>query len=273
MNILTVSALYKINSKRPFEEYIHFMNILITSTTHKMVIFTTEDIKHFIPMRENIHIIILPIEEWYSHSFASENQYKTITQFYSVVHNVRNIDSNLIKVYAEKHGFIYRALQAFPNFSHYMWMDIGCIRMDAELKPYLSSFPSINKLQLLNIGDKICFQLRRDLNTCYLSDFNSFRCSPYIAGGIIIGSSKAWAQFPQLYQTSLAVLRKMKVLWGNDEHIYTHMLITNREHITAIETYHDNIAPDFPHRRYISWVTLLLALSDNYTGPIRMLAK
>jgi len=61
MNILTVSALYKINSKRPFEEYIHFMNILITSTTHKMVIFTTEDIKHFIPMRENIHIIILPI--------------------------------------------------------------------------------------------------------------------------------------------------------------------------------------------------------------------
>jgi len=271
MNILTVSALYKIKSKRPFEEYIHFMNIFIRSTTHEMIIFTTDDIKQFIPMRENIHIIILPIEQWYSHSFADENQYKRITQFYSVVHNVCNIDSNLIKVYAEKHMFVARALEAFPNFSHYMWMDIGCIRMDAELKPYLSSFPSINKLQLLDIGDKICFQIRRDIFNP--SDFNTLRCSPYIAGGIIIGSSKAWANFPQLYQTSLASLKQMKVLWGNDEHVYTHMLITNREHITAIETYHDDILPDFPHRRYITWVTLLLALSDNYTAPIRVLAN
>uniref|UniRef100_A0A6C0IBN8 Nucleotide-diphospho-sugar transferase domain-containing protein n=1 Tax=viral metagenome TaxID=1070528 RepID=A0A6C0IBN8_9ZZZZ len=273
MDILTVSALYKINSKRPFEEYFYFMRLLITSTTHKMVIFTTEDIKHFIPMRENIHIIILPIEEWYSHSFANENQYKRITQLYSIIHNVRRIDSNLIKVYAEKHMFVKRALQLFPDFSYYMWMDIGCVRMDAELKPYLTTFPNINKLQLLNIGDKICFQLRRDISINNLNDFNSFRCNPYIGGGIIIGSSKAWAQFPQLYQTSLASLKKMKVLWGNDEHIYTDMLIKNQEHITAIETYHADIAPDFPHRDYMTWFGFLFALSDNYTGPIRMLVN
>ena len=74
-NILTVSALYKIKSKRPFEEYVRFMTLLITSTSHEMVIFTTEDIKQFIPIRENIHIIILPIEGWYSHSFSSDFEY------------------------------------------------------------------------------------------------------------------------------------------------------------------------------------------------------
>ena len=116
MNILTVSALYKINSKRSFEEHIRFANIFITSTTHEMIIFTTEDIKEFIPIRENIHIIILPIEQWYSHSFANENQYNRITRFYSAIHGARHIDSNLIKVYAEKHMFVNRALELFPNF-------------------------------------------------------------------------------------------------------------------------------------------------------------
>jgi hypothetical protein len=169
--------------------------------------------------------------------------------------------------------FVERALQLFPDFSHYLWMDIGCVRKDAELKPYLSSFPSINKLQLLNIGDKICFQLRRDISINGLNKFNSLQCSPYIAGGIIIGSYKAWTQFPQLYQKSLATLKNMKVLWGNDEHVYTQMLITNREHITAIETYHDDIEPNFSHRSYIAWFNFIFILNDNYTGPIRMLAN
>ena len=271
MNILTISALYKINSKRPFEEYIHFMKLLITSTTHEMVIFTTEDIKQFIPIRENIHIIILPIEGWYSHSFSSDFEYNRIMHYYRRIHNIANNDINLMKIYAEKHMFVNRALKLFPNFSHYMWMDIGCIRMDSELKPYLKSFPSITKLQELNIGDKICFELRRDLTKHYLNDYNSFYCKPYIAGGIIIGTYKAWIQFPQLYHKSLTTLKKMKVLWGNDEHVYTYMLLTNSEHIIALQTYHDDIAPDFPYRDYLTWVGLVFALSDNYTGPIRML--
>ena len=65
--------------------------------------------------------------------------------------------------------------------------------------------------------------------------------------------------------------KKMKVLWGNDEHVYTYMLLTNSEHIIALQTYHDDIAPDFPYRDYLTWVGLVFALSDNYTGPIRML--
>ena len=270
-NILTVSALYKIKSKRPFEEYVRFMTLLITSTSHEMVIFTTEDIKHFIPLRANIHIIILPIEEWYSHSFSHQDEYNIMARFYAIVHEIRDYDTNLIKVYAEKHMFVNRALKLFPNYSYYLWMDIGCVRMDTELKPYLATFPSINKLQLLNIGDKICFQLRREIFIDGFKDFNKLQCKAYIAGGIIIGSHKAWSNFPQLYQTSLASLKKVPILWGNDEHVYTYMLLTNSDHIVALQTHHDDIAPDFPYRNYLTWVGLVFALSEHYTGPIRML--
>jgi hypothetical protein len=269
MDVLVVSAFYKIDSKRSLEIYMTRINLLIKNTKCKFLIFTNEDTLPHIPMREGIELRVLPIEDFYSNSFASNNEYEIMTKRYST-HTAENpVSSDLIKIYAEKHMFVNRAIDLYPNYSYYLWNDLGSL-VGPDTNPYLASYPSISKIKQLNIGDKVCFSIRANVSlheySTGIPDKRIHLDTP-IAGTIILGNKRAWRNFIPMYHRSFNQLKQNSGYWGNDEHVYFHMLCNNPEHITGVFTYGFKLPiPDIYQCH--SWNMFGFLLSDLYTDPI-----
>lgn len=269
MNVLVVSAFYKIDSKRSFEAYLKRIHYLLSNTTCNFLIFTSEDMVDILPKRQGIEYRILPISEFYSNQFATEEEYETIRKWYSNSVAEKPISVELIKIYAEKHMFVNRAIDLYPNYSYYIWNDIGMV-IGEYVVPYLPTFPSISKIHQLNIGDKICFAVR---DTVSLNEYNSgipearIRLDCPIAGTVILGNKVAWRRFIPLYHASLSYLKKNQGCWGNDEHVYFHMLCKNPDTITGVITYGFKL-PIKDIYQCNSWNMFTYMLSDKFTDEI-----
>ena len=270
METLLVTALYRFESKRPLDAYISCVKTLIMNTICDTVIFTTEDLTYLIPKRKGVEIIILPVDEWYSNVYASPKEYEEMVKKYNDMsgkngNTIYNSNVNLIKIYAEKHIFVNRAINLFSNYSYYVWHDIGGF-VNNEITHYFSSFPSINKIRALNIENKVCFCILNDITINHYKSgivLNSHNCA--ISGSMIIGNKYAWRKFIGMYQTSLRFLQENDGYWGNDEHVYFHMLCKNPIHVIGI-----NIHGDLLPIPTSIWSRAKYLLSDSYTTPLTL---
>ena len=239
--VLLVSALYKFKSKTDFSLYIERANDLISNTYCDMVVFTEASIVDVLVKRNNLTIIILEASEWESNKFAKEEE------FYEQIPNFRicfwvwdELDIKMIKIYMEKHIFVNRAIDAFPNYKYYIWNDIGVKSKPVRLfKKYLSSYPDISKIDSMNLGDKICFQMRRyptqeEKNKKIQLSIDGI--ASIIGGAIIVGNKNAWRTFKILYRRSIDYFKLNNLFWGNDEPVYFNMIMKNPNNATAVYT-------------------------------------
>ena len=268
MDVLVVSAFYRINSKRPFEAYLTRIEYYLKNTTCKILIFTTEDLVPVLSMRKNLEFCIVPFENFYSQQIATDDEYAKMSEWYSNSVAKKSVCSNLIKLYAEKHMFVNRAIDMYPNYLYYLWNDIGCIWGD-DVVPYLSSYPSLSKIESLNIGDKICFPVRDKVS---LKEYSSGIPEPRKqldapTGGLILGNKVAWRKFVRIYHSSLSYLKLNGHCWGNDEHVYFHMLCNNPNDITGVITYGFKL-PIKDIYQCNSWNMIMFLISDLYNNPI-----
>lgn len=262
MSVLVVSALYRIQSKRPIEEYLKRASYLIHNTSCNFLIFTTPDVEFLIPRRAGVKTCILPIEDFYSNKFATPEEYESMAKWYSADTAKTHVSPELLKIYAEKHMFVNRAIDKFPEYSYYVWNDIGTIWGDCVLK-YLPSYPSISKINSLKLGDKICFSVRDVVN---LEEYTSgipadrARMDPPIAGSIILGNKLAWQKFALNYRASLKQLQCAGKYWGCDEHVYFHMLSKNPDDTTGVVV--KGVYLPVPEGYAITWNMFTFILSD-----------
>ena len=271
MDVLVVSAFYQMESKRGLEIYKTRIDYFLKNTTCKILIFTTEDCIPLLNVRNNLEYRILPKESFYSQHFATESEYTEMAKWYSKAVAEKTISVDLIKLYGEKHMFINRAIDMYPHYKYYIWTDIGFV-IGEDTIPYLPSYPSLSKIESLNIGDKICFAVR---DSVQIDEYRSgvadkrIRLDTPVAGTIILGNHVAWRRFIPLYHRSLAYLKKNGRCWGNDEHVYFHMLCNNPKDTTGVITYGFKLPiPDI--YKCNSWNMLAYLLTDRYTDPIEM---
>lgn len=269
MDVLVVSAFYRMSSKRTIETYKTRIDYFLKNTSCKVLIFTTEDCIPMLDVRDNLEFRILPIEDFYSNQFASTQEYEHMTELYSKLTAEKPVSTDLLKVYAEKHMFVNRAIDMYPGYKYYIWTDIGFV-IGHQTIQYLPTFPSIAKIENLNIGDKICFAIR---DTISLSEYTYGIATPRIrldtpvAGTTILGNKKAWRKFVHLYHSSLVHMKKNDHYWGNDEHVYFNMLCNNPDDITGMITYGFKL-PIQDIYQCNSWNMFVYMLTDLYRGPI-----
>jgi hypothetical protein len=269
MDVLVVSAFYQMVSKRTIDQYKQRIDFFLNNTTCKILIFTTDDCIPLLNVRDNLEFRIVPIEDFYSNQFASEDEYEKMTEAYSKLTAEKPVSTDLLKVYAEKHMFVNRAIDMYPDYKYYIWTDIGFV-IGEQTAPYLPTFPSISKIQSLNIGNKICFAIRDTVN---LSEYNCGIATPRvhldtpIAGTIILGNKNAWRTFIHLYHRSLLYMKNNGYYWGNDEHVYFNMLCNDPNNVTGVITYGFKL-PIQDIYQCNSWNMFAYMLSDLYTGPI-----
>jgi hypothetical protein len=181
----------------------------------------------------------------------------------------RPISTDLLKVYAEKHMFVNRAIDIYPNYRYYIWTDIGFVIGEHTL-PYLATYPSLSKIENLNLGDKLCFANRENVQ---FDEYESgiankrTRFDTPVAGTVLLGNKVAWRKCIHMYHASLSYLKKNGYYWGNDEHVYYHMLCTNPEDTVGVITYGFKL-PIQDIYQCNSWNMLIYMLTDLYTGSI-----
>jgi len=276
--LLLVSALYKFKSKLDFNIYVEHANNLISNTYCDMVIFTEAPTVDLLVKRNNLKIIVLDTSEWKSNMFATEEEFNSMIPKFKDSFGVhhREIESKMIKMYMEKHIFVNKTIDMFPNYKYYIWNDIGLkIKPIRLFKKYLSTYPDIGKIDSLNIGDKLCFQMRRypfdeeKNNTFQLEDICD---ASIIGGGIIIGNKIAWRTFKILYRKTLEYFKLNNIFWGNDETLYFHILMKYPKYATALYTIspvvgigiiHDNI-------RYYGFFGAYILLSKDSTYKVTL---
>ena len=276
--VLLVSALYKFKSKIDFSLYIERANDLISNTSVDMVVFTEAPTVELLNKRHNVKIIVLEIDQWESNNFATPEEFNSMIPLFQDAFFVRHreIDPAMIKMYMEKHIFVNKVIDMFPNYKYYIWNDIGVkIKPIRLFKKYLSTYPDIGKIDSLNIGDKLCFQMRRypfdeeKNNTFQLEDICD---ASIIGGGIIIGNKIAWRTFKILYRKTLEYFKLNNIFWGNDETLYFHILMKYPKYATALYTIspvvgigiiHDNI-------RYYGFFGAYILLSKDSTYKVTL---
>lgn len=270
MDTVIVSALYRVDSKRPIKEYITRAEYLILNTVSDMVIYTTTDVQPLLPKRKGVTTVILPIEEFYSQTLATKEEYESMAGWYSNVTAKKPIGSDLLRIYAEKHMFVNRTIDRFPGYSYYVWSDIGIV-WGRCVTHYLKTYPSISKINSLNLGDKICFSIREAITLEeYTTGFSNhrLRLDAPIAGSIILGNKVAWRNFIKFYHKSFECVRQNNKCWGNDEHIYFHMLCKNPDNFTGINV----VGVELPVQKgyAITWNRMCFLLSDVYANRLDM---
>jgi len=270
MNALIVAALYKFKSKRPFEDYIQYLNDLVSNVDSNIVLFTSPDLVEIIPKFSNLKVISLNMDDWKSNELMSNKEYDEYVEEYGIRYMKKETpDPKLFKIYLEKHVFVTRATELFPNYKFYVWMDAGCIR-DKEWFPYLKSFPSVSKIESINIGDKICFQNRFHIANYKTYELDNFG---FISGSIILGNKFAWRKFRILFLDCFYEMRRNKKLIVQDELIYCNMFSKFPNDVMMVETFHPNICPEILNRYRTDWFGAIGLFSDKYIDTIRVTHK
>jgi hypothetical protein len=267
MAVLIVTALYKFTSKFSFETYIEYFKKLLFNTRCNFVLFTTTDLVDILPKHERLTIITLDPSKWTSYELLTEAEFPRYVHGYASIFMEGKLpDPRLLRLYSEKYSFVNRAIERFPQYNYYFWLDAGCIRND-EWIPYLKTFPSETKIKSLNIDDKICFQ-----NRIYVESFRKQGpCNIGIVGGaLIFGNKTAWGKFRNLFLLAFAEMRKLDMLVVQDEIIYSTMLCRFPEHVTGLETYHPTIIPEIAYRYTADWFGGIALLSDKYTHKLNL---
>lgn len=247
------------------------MNKFIDSSNCYILIFTTEDYLDSIPKLDRVFPVVLPIKEWESNMLASDDEYNVQIKLYENTVGKQGISIDLIKLYHEKYNFVNRAIKLFPNYTYYVWTDIGLIQdtfMNTNLYRVIKTYPTIKVGNI--IKDSICFTLRRailkNIYDCGISDEKCSQTS-YIVGGMIVGNKVAWSKFKELYNTSFQHFRDNSLFWASDEHIYLHMLCKNPNDITALEIFRKHSYSAIPCIGH-NWNTGTLLLTESYPGEI-----
>jgi len=266
-----VSAFYQMESKRTLDVYKTRIDYFLKNTTCKILIFTTEDCIPFLNVRSNLEYRILPRESFYSQHFATESEYTEMAKWYSNAVAEKSVSIDLLKLYAEKHMFVNRAIDMYPHYTYYIWNDIGSIIGDTAAG-YLPSYPSLSKIQSLNIGDKICFAVRDNVQfneyTTGIPNKRRHLDTP-VAGTVILGNHIAWRRFIPMYHRSLAYLKENGHCWGNDEHVYFHMLCNNPRDTTGVITYGFKLPIDNIYEAH-SWNMFTYLLTGRHADAIEM---
>ena len=269
MDVLVVSAFYRTASKWTVETYKRRIDYFLKNTTCKVIIFTTEDCIPLLDVRDNLEFCILPIENFYSNQFASNEEYEEMTSRYSKLTAEKPVSTDLLKIYAEKHMFVNRAIDMYPMYKYYIWTDIGFV-IGEQTIPYVKSYPSVAKIEGLNLGDRICFAVRDNVQ---LDEYRNCMANPRIrhdtpvAGTSIVGNKNAWRKFVPLYHRAFAYMKSNGHYWGNDEQVYFNILCSNPDDIVGIITYGFKL-PIQDIYQCNSWNMLVYMLTDLFTYPI-----
>ena len=267
MDSVIVTALYKFKSKKPFEDYIQYLNDFVLNVNKTIILFTSPDLIETIPKFHNLKIIPLSIDDWKSNELMTQIEYDEYVQEYSERYMKKEVpDSKLFKIYLEKYVFVTRATELFPNYKYYVWADAGCIR-DKEWIPYLHSFPSTLKIDSIGIGNKICFQ-----NRFHISNYKTYQLDKFgfISGSIILGNKLAWKNFRNMFLECFYEMKELKDLVVQDELIYCKMFYKFPNDVMMVETFHPNICPEILNRYRTDWFGAISLFSDKHIDTIRV---
>jgi len=195
MRTLVVSAYYAIPSKKPHSEYKEYLKRWFRSIQCPVLFFTSSDLLAELqslvpPLSTNIQWRVLELREWHAWSLGSSFWDRQKARDPESYHT-----PELAAVWYEKKEFVARAA-LLTDADVLVWCDAGCVRDDAT-EVAMRSF-GLRDAPFLNDGT-LHFQ---QINAIPRKPFYTFP-DQYIAGAVLGGNRKAWAQYISAYDKVL----------------------------------------------------------------------
>jgi len=195
MRTLVVSAYYAIPSKKPHSEYKKYLKRWFRSIQCPVLFFTSSDLltelQSLVPSTStNIQWRILELCEWHAWSLGRSFWDRQKARDPESYHT-----PELAAVWYEKKEFVARAA-LLTDADVLVWCDAGCVRDDAT-EVAMRSF-GLRDAPFLNDGTLHFQQIR----TIPRKPFYTFP-DQYIAGAVLGGNRKAWAQYIPAYDKVL----------------------------------------------------------------------
>lgn len=217
MNIIIVSAYFKIPSKFTHDTYLPFLLRFFRSVPkHIPLLFFTstdvvEELKTHIALQDNMKFII--IDDIYSTWIAFRKFGLALWQNHALLDQEKH-SPELAAVWYEKTHFILRAASMAPEDDKnvFVWCDAGCVRND-ESEHCLTEFGS---RFVMREGDHtLHLQCVDDIEK---KDFYS-HLDKCVAAAIMFGSKKAWTNHQMVYDDMLLTYNKNNYCISKDQHI------------------------------------------------------
>jgi hypothetical protein len=233
-NPILVTCYYKIESKRPHEHYLKYIDLFLTNLQNdvNLVLYTSIDLvsmfEKYTEIKPNIKIIVKEFEqiplykkyiEIWDAQYKLDNQKKTGRSWKCYVlwnskinFITETIDLNLFGISSNK----------------YIWIDIGCVRDKIHGK-LLTKFPNSNKIS----ENKIDIVLLKDFA---ISNQKYFQDQIHFAGAIFGGTSNTFKILSELYYKKFDEYLSNNQFIGCDQQIISSVYLENKELFNLVKT-------------------------------------
>ena len=211
MRTVVVSAYYVIPSKKPHSEYKEYLKRWFRSIRCPTLFFTSADLLADLqslvpPLSTNIQWRVLELCEWHAWSLGRSFWDRQMERDPESYHT-----PELAAVWYEKKEFVARAT-LLTDADVFLWCDAGCVRDDAT-EVAMRSF-GLRDASFLNDGT-LHFQQIKAIPHKPFYTFPDVR----IAGAVLGGNRKAWAQYIPAYDKVLQEYDAAGVCANMDQYV------------------------------------------------------
>ena len=190
-----VTAYYPLTkAKRSHSSYKEWYTIFFNCVTAPVICFCPQEMEdEFRSLSKGI--VTFVIRDFYSFQMMSADQMRKWYEWYPKDPEAHIHSPELYAIWAAKQEFVREAIHLSPDYSTYVWCDIGCFR---NLRPgnfsFTHNYVEPGKITCLDMG-----------------------CT--IGGGVLAGDKDAWQIFSKNYLDSLAA-----DIHGKDQDIFCRIL-------------------------------------------------
>lgn len=239
-DITIVTALYKINSKYSFENYLNWVKNLLKINC-SLIFFLDKSISNEIKnLRPKKYInktifIELEITNFISYKYFFNDFKRT----YKIDHEKNLHSIPLYLVWAEKCFFVKRAIiKNYFKSSCFYWIDAGYFRTK-NMSKYLNDWPSSKKCYedsriIMNLMRNITKDEIKEFLKLDLRFFYNFIKNINVGGGLFGGNYKNFIKFIDLYYKTIKVFIKKKLFIGKDQNLFAYISYSNRDIVKMI---------------------------------------
>ena len=224
-NVTTVTAYYKIPSKKFHDVYIKWMSNFLKIKQNVVFFSETDTIKEIKEIFENELMNkpnIIFIEKSFDELFYWQEKYRIIWNLHYSMDDEKIHNPKLYAVWHEKIKFVIHAIKLnYFNSTKFLWVDVGCFRSDKIIDRYLN-FPNFDKIP----DDKMLFL---NINKFKKNDYQhrNFKNIDRIGGGIYGSSIDTLLKWDKIYDDTLNKLIEANKFAGIDQIIINTIYLDN----------------------------------------------